>query len=120
MHYLKVKLVLYFASRNWKKSLNLSVNKAAKISSIFPKHLFWDVKMDNLDAVRDQELIISRALFTTTEKTFEADIKRLEGLYSHSEIVSNLKRTHERLSLKILDLVANRYHVAKFSRVSFR
>lgn len=92
--------------------------KAVNISSIFPKHLFWDVKMDNLDVVRDQDLIIPRALYTTNEQSFEADIKRLEDIYTHAEIIHNLKSTRERISLKILDLVANRYHVAKFSRVS--
>ena len=76
--------------------------------------------MENLDVDRDQELIIPRALFMTTERSFEADIKRLEGIYTHAEIVNNLQRTTERLSGRIIDMVARRYHVAIFGRTTYR
>lgn len=93
---------------------------AKTISSIFPKHLFWDVKLDQLDARRDMDLIISRALLMTSDETFEADIKRLESLYRNDEIVSNLRNTKEKVSNHVCELVANRYHVPIFHRFSLR
>jgi len=94
------------------------VNKAIKISSLFPKHLFWDVKLEQLDAEKDQGLIIPRALFMTNEESFDADIKRLESIYSKEEILSNLKNTKERISNRICEMVAQYYHVPVFHRYS--
>ncbi|WP_089813580.1 DUF6922 domain-containing protein [Chitinophaga sp. YR627] len=94
------------------------MNKAIKISSIFPKHLFWDVKLDQLDAEADQDLIIPRALFMTNEKTFSEDIEKLELIYSSTEIIGILKTTKERISNKVCEMVANRYHMPAFHRYS--
>lgn len=88
----------------------------ANIAKIFPKHLFWDVNPAELDVQQDKDLIIPRALFATTEKTFEKDIERLEALYNPTEIVTELKSTNERISNAICTLVARRYHVKHFSR----
>jgi hypothetical protein len=94
------------------------VNKAIKISSVFPKYLFWDVKIEQLDAERDQDLIVPRALFMTNEKSFIQDIEKLELIYSNAEIIDTLKTTKERISNKVCEMVANRYHVPIFHRYS--
>jgi hypothetical protein len=94
------------------------VNKDIKISSIFPKHLFWDVKLELLDAEADQDLIIPRALFMTNEKSFVDDIQKLELIYSRSEIIGILKTTKERISNKVCEMVADRYHIPTFHRYS--
>jgi hypothetical protein len=94
------------------------VNKDINISSVFPKHLFWDVKLEQLDAERDQALIVPRALFMSTDQSFEEDIKKLELIYSNIEIISTLKTTKELISNKVCEMVANRYHVPIFYRYS--
>ncbi len=96
------------------------MNKANTISSIFPKHLFWDVKLDQLDAERDIHLSIPRAVLMTSDKTFEADIERLEMLYRNDEIISYLRSTKEKVSNHVCELVANRYHIPIFHRFSRR
>ena len=94
------------------------MNKDIKISSIFPKHLFWDVKLESLDAETDQDLIIPRALFMTNEKSFPDDIQKLELFYSSLEIIGILKTTKERISNKVCEMVADRYHIPIFHRYS--
>lgn len=69
-----------------------------------------------LDVKADKDIIIPRALFATTESSFETDISRLETLYSHKQIVRELKNTRERISNQVCHLVAARYHIASFSR----
>ncbi|MFD2888714.1 DUF6922 domain-containing protein [Chitinophaga cymbidii] len=96
------------------------MNKAINISSIFPKHLFWDVRLEQLDADRDQRLIIPRALYMTDEKSFNDDIAKLETIYSSDEIVRNLKSTKERISNRVCEMVAHRYHIPVFHRYSPR
>ena len=46
------------------------MNKMQNMADIFPKHQGGDVGMSKLNLVRDKELIIPRALFATTETTF--------------------------------------------------
>jgi hypothetical protein len=91
-----------------------------KISSVFPKHLFWDLDIERLDARRDKAIIIPRALFMSNAASFNSDIEKLENLYSSSDIISNLKSTKERISNKVCELVATRYHIPKFSRFSHK
>lgn len=92
------------------------MERSAKIASVFPKHLFWDIDMERLDAQRDKDIIIPRALFMSNADSFNTDIEKLENLYSPSDIVSNLKVTKERISNKVCELIANRYHIPAFSR----
>ncbi|WP_106602223.1 DUF6922 domain-containing protein [Chitinophaga ginsengisoli] len=94
------------------------MNKSIKISSVFPKHLFWDVRMEQLDAEVDQDLIIPRALFMTDEQSFIHDIEKLELIYSNAEIIDTLKTTKERISNKVCEMVAHRYHIPVFRRYS--
>lgn len=96
------------------------MNKAINIKSVFPKHLFWDVKLEQLDADKDQGLIIPRALYMTNEQSFDDDIARLETIYSSDEIVKNLKSTRERISNRVCEMVALRYHIPPFHRYSRR
>jgi hypothetical protein len=86
------------------------------IAEVLPKHLFWDVNMSTLDLNEDKDFIIPRALFATTERTFDNDISRLEQFYNHTEIVNELKTTKERISNLVCTMVARRYHVKHFSR----
>ncbi|RPE09382.1 hypothetical protein EGT74_20525 [Chitinophaga lutea] len=96
------------------------MDKAVKISSVFPKHLFWDVKLEQLDADRDQDLIIPRALFMTSEISFQEDIEKLERIYSSAAIINTLKNTKERISNRVCEMVADRYHIPVFHRYSHR
>lgn len=89
-------------------------------SHVFPKHLFWDVDMKRLDVQRDKALIIPRALFMSNANSFAADIDKLESLYSTADIINYLKSTKERISNKVCELVAIRYHIPKFSRFSHK
>lgn len=92
------------------------MSRTINISAIFPAHLFWDVDASKLNVKQDKDIIIPRALFATTESTFETDIRRLEALYSHKQIVRGLENTRERISNQVCALVAERYHIASFSR----
>ncbi|MBX2948039.1 MAG: hypothetical protein KF704_02075 [Crocinitomicaceae bacterium] len=92
------------------------MSKAINISTIFPSYLFWDMDASKLDVKADRDIIIPRALFATTETNFEADITRLEALYTQKQIVRELKNTHERVSNSVCHLVAKRYHIPSFSR----
>ena len=74
------------------------MNKAIKISSVFPKHLFWDVKLEQLDAERDQDLIVPRALFMTDEESSIQDIEKLELIYSNVEFSKNRRPAFPALS----------------------
>lgn len=92
------------------------MRSTVNISEILPPHLFWDVNIDTLDVIEDKDFIIPRALFATTEDSFDEDIRLLEQLYNHSEILSELKATKERISNSVCSLVARRYHVKHFFR----
>ncbi len=83
---------------------------------LFPKHLFWDVRTEQLDIQQDQYLIIPRMLYTTKRETFEKDIQTLEQWYSPEEIVKHLKTTQEKISDEVCVLVAKRYQVPLFYR----
>lgn len=94
------------------------MNRKVKISAVFPKHLFWDMNYENLDAQQDQDIIIPRALFMTNKNTFNKDIEKLEAIYSATEIIKNLKATKERISNEVCELVARRYSIPLFKRYS--
>ncbi|MGF7232753.1 MAG: DUF6922 domain-containing protein [Arachidicoccus sp.] len=91
-----------------------------KISSIFPKHLFWDVRLEELDSRRDMELIIPRALFMSDKKSFEKDIARLEDIYQPEQIIENLQHTKERISNEVCELISKRYNLPSFHRFSLK
>ncbi len=76
--------------------------------------------MEQLEPERDQKLIIPRALYLTNEKSFEVDISRLEVFYSSNEIIRNLKSTQERISNRVCEMVARRYHIPYFYRYYHR
>jgi hypothetical protein len=92
------------------------VQKRKNITAIFPKHLFWDVDMGKLDIHQDKDLIIPRALYMTTAESFASDIVKLENLYTHDQIVQELKATKEKISNEVCKLVAERYALPLFSR----
>ena len=94
------------------------MNTSIKISSIFPKHLFWDIDYENLDFFNDSDIIIPRALYLTNTESFENDIKKLEKIYTSSQIVLQLKLTKEKISNQVCEMVAKRYHVPLFKRFS--
>lgn len=86
------------------------------ISDLFPKHLFWDVDARKLDASRDSELIIPRALYMTNRESFPEDISRLEQLYTSAQIIDELKRTKEKVSNDVCKMVAEKYSTPPFYR----
>ena len=86
------------------------------IANIFPKYLFWDMDYSKLNPTRDKDIIIPRAMYATTEDTFEDDIKKLEILYRKEDIIKYLKKTKELISNEVCNLVSKRYHVISFSR----
>lgn len=106
---------MYINSLN--KEFYKEVLKTTKdISKIFPKHLFWDMDYSKLSIKRDKDIIIPRALYTTTKDSFTKDIATLESLYSKQEILSCLRSTKERISNKTCVMVAKEYNVAPFYR----
>jgi hypothetical protein len=92
------------------------VKKENKIASLFPEYLFWDVKIENLDLKRDRDFIIPRALYMTSRNSFDTDIRKLETLYSSTQIIKHLKSTKEKISNEVCELVAKRYSVPVFHR----
>lgn len=88
------------------------------IAKTFPKYLFWDMDVDKLSAKRDKTIIIPRALFATTQDTFEDDIQKLERVYPKKEILAVLKNTKELISNEVCKLVAKRYRAKPFLRYS--
>lgn len=92
------------------------MNTTLHISHSFPKHLFWDINMDNLSIERDKDMIIPRALFQVNNSNFDQEIKNLERFYSPKEIVECLKETKERISNDLCCLVASKYNIAPFYR----
>jgi len=92
------------------------MKQKVNIAEIFPKYLFWDMDHSKLDLVKDKAIIIPRALYATTPKTFEDDILVLEELYSPSDIIKYLKLTTETISNKVCKSVSERYNVPEFQR----
>lgn len=90
------------------------MRKQINIAKKFPKHLFWDMDANRLLAKEDKAIIIPRALFDTTQDTFENDIQSLEEIYSKKEIVRILRNTKELISNEICILVAKRYNAKPF------
>jgi len=90
--------------------------KKINIESVFPKYLFWDMDMKQLDWKQDEDVIIPRALYMTNSETFEKDIKKLENIYTSAQIVKQLKSTKELVSNEVCELVASRYGVPFFYR----
>lgn len=94
------------------------MKQQVNIVSIFPKHLFWDMDYNKLNLTRDKDIIIPRAMYATTQESFEEDIKRLELIYTPRVIVKYLKTTKENISNKVCISVAKRYDVEPFLRYS--
>jgi hypothetical protein len=92
------------------------MSKGVNISTLFPKHLFWDMNYEYLNSETDRDIIIPRALYMTNEQTFNRDIEKLEYLYTPDQIVYQLKNTKEMISNKVCELVAKRYNVPIFHR----
>jgi len=92
------------------------MKRQVNIADVFSKHLFWDVDMSLLDIEKDRDLIIPRALYTTSTETFPSDIVKLEALYSKATILRELKTTREKISNNICRLIARRYHAKTFLR----
>ncbi len=92
------------------------MKRSRNISSVLPKHLFWDMDVNALSFDKDKDIIIPRALFSTTEESFDKEISTLESLYSKDEIISTLKNTKERISNKVCLMVSNKYSIEPFYR----
>lgn len=88
------------------------------IAKIFPKYLFWDMDHSQLDVQEDKDIIIPRALYATTPETFDQDISKLERLYTHRQIIKELRNTKELITNDICLLVSDRYNVKRFLRFS--
>ena len=86
------------------------------IASIFPKHLFWDMDSSKLSINRDKDIIIPRALYATTQDSFDSDITKLEQLYSTSNILYILQNTKENISNEVCLLISKRYNSKPFLR----
>jgi hypothetical protein len=71
-----------------------------------------------LDADKDQDIIIPRALYMTNFSSFNADIAKLETLYSSEQIITVLKATKERISNEVCEMVSKRYSIPVFHRFS--
>ena len=68
------------------------------IAAIFPKYLFWDMDYSKLNPTRDKDIIIPRAMYATTEDTFEDDIKKLDiELKAWGEPLTELLQNNEKV-----------------------
>lgn len=74
---------------------------------------------NRLSVTEDKAIIIPRALFATTQATFENDIQRLEELYTQKEIISILRITKERISNEVCVLVTQRYNTEPFYAIHY-
>ena len=92
------------------------MNKQVDISTIFPKHLFWDIDYSKLNIDKDKDIIIPRALYATIPETFEKDMQILESLYTREDLVECLKNTKELITNSVCEMVAKRYNIAVFYR----
>ena len=92
------------------------MKQRVNIATIFPKYLFWDMDYHKLNAQRDKDIIIPRAMYATTSDSFEEDILRLESLYSKEDILNYLKNTKELISNEVCALVSKRYNATSFAR----
>jgi len=92
------------------------MSEKVSISALFPKHLFWDFNYSQLSIEEDMDVIVPRALYNTTEESFNDDISKLETLYSKDHILNELKSTTELISNEVCRLVAQRYNVRIFYR----
>lgn len=112
--------MLYLNFFNLISYICLLFNKALKnivnISEVFPKYLFWDMDYSKLSIKRDMEIIIPRALFASTELSFDKDIAILESFYTKEEILFHIKNTKERISNSVCIMVAKKYKVSPFYR----
>lgn len=93
---------------------------SSTIPAVFPRHLFWDMDHSQLNAERDKDIIIPRALYFTDSRSFDADISKLESFYEPQQIVQQLKATKELISNEVCAMVAERYHVPPFRRISVK
>jgi len=71
-----------------------------------------------LNAERDSDIIIPRALYFTDHSSFEVDISKLEIFYAPQQILQKLRNTKELISNEVCVMVAERYHVPSFYRFS--
>jgi hypothetical protein len=96
------------------------VDVKATITSVFPKYLFWDMDHSRLNLDRDRDIIIPRALYFTDRRSFTEDISRLETFYTPQQIVYQIQDTKELISNEVCLMVAERYHVPPFRRLSIK
>jgi len=91
----------------------------SNIANTLPKQVFWDMDSNKLSTKKDKEIIIPRAVLTTTKETFIKDITLLENTYSANDIYNTLKNTKERISNNVCKMVSERYNMPEFLRYKF-
>lgn len=94
------------------------MSMSSTIPSIFPKYLFWDMDYSRLNVEQDSDIIIPRALYFTDRSSFNEDISRLEVFYKPQQIVQQLQNTKKLVSNEVCAMVAERYHVPLFHRIT--
>ncbi len=71
---------------------------------------------NRLSIKRDKNIIIPRALYSTTRESFEQDIEVLEEYYSRKDILQVLRLTKENISNQVCELISKRYNAKPFYR----
>ena len=71
---------------------------------------------NRLSIKRDKNIIIPRALYSTTRESFEQDIEGLEEYYSRKDILQVLRLTKENISNQVCELISKRYNAKPFYR----
>jgi site-specific recombinase XerD len=71
---------------------------------------------NRLSIKRDKNIIIPRALYSTTKESFEQDIKVLEEYYCREDILQVLRLTKENISNQVCELISQRYNTKPFYR----
>jgi hypothetical protein len=78
-----------------------------RLSSIFPKVMFWDVDMDTLSIVYDDDFIIQRVLSRTVRDI--NDLHKLENLYSINKIKYYALNSNEIRGNELISFIAEHY-----------
>lgn len=80
------------------------------LAQLFPAVMFWDVNMKKLSLIKDKDFIIVRVLSRFMNN--DDYLKKLESIYSLSDIKRFAVRSNEIFGNEIIEHLAKRYHLS--------
>ena len=81
---------------------------------LFPKHCFWDCRIEELDLKGDYIFIIPRLLYYVNKENFETNVQFVESIYTPSEVVEAFRISREMVDYTMCAWIAKRYNVPPF------